>query len=441
LPSGAARRWALCIGAAREAARMPANVGFVSTRFAGTDGVSLEAAKWAEVLWESGHVSFWYAGSLDRAADISLCIPEAHFSHAENHWINSQLWGRTSRDGAVSRRIHALAAYLKGTLYEFVQRFELDVLIIQNALSIPMHIPLGIAITEFLLETEMPAIAHHHDFYWERDRFQISNVSDYLEMAFPPRIPHLQHVVINQAARDMLAWRKGVPCILIPNVFDYDNPPAPMDQYAADLRHEIGLGEHDRMVLQPTRIVPRKGIEHAITLLRRLRDPLCKLVISHSSGDEGDDYLEQLLELTQDEGIDLVLCGDRIADRRQLDGSGKKIYVLKDLYPHADLVTFPSLYEGFGNALLEAIYFRVPVAVNRYSVLIRDIEPKGLRMPSMDGFVNRQMVSEVRRILQDRSYRQALVEHNYALAKRYYGYPVLRHGLRILFENIWHQTE
>lgn len=420
---------------------MPANVGFVSTRFAGTDGVSLESAKWAEVLWEDEHVSFWYAGSLDRAPGISMCIPEAHFAHSENTWINKQLWGRTRRSSEVSRRIRDLTVYLKGTLYEFVKRFDLDVLIIQNAVTIPMHIPLGIAITEFLLETEIPAIAHHHDFYWERDRFQVSNVIDYLEMAFPPCIPHLQHVVINQAARDSLAWRKGLPSLLIPNVFDYDNPPAPVDEYAEDLRREIGLTDKDRMILQPTRIVPRKGIEHAVTLLRRLRDPLCRLVISHPSGDEGNDYMDQLLELAQDEGIDLILCGDRIADRRQLNGNGHKTYVLRDLYPHADMVTFPSLYEGFGNALLEAIYFRVPVVVNRYSVFIRDIEPKGFRLPVMDGFVARKVVQEVGRILDDPDYRQCLVEHNYEVARRYYGYPVLRHGLRNLIKNIWHQTE
>lgn len=420
---------------------MAANVGFVSTRFAGTDGVSLESAKWAEVLWESGHVSYWYAGNLDRAADISLCIPEAHFAHSENRWINEQLWGRTRRCTEASRRIRDLAEYLKGTLYEYVKRFDLDVLIIQNALSIPMHIPLGIAITEFLLETGMPAIAHHHDFYWERDRFQISNVSDYLEMAFPPRVPHLQHVVINEAARDMLAWRKGVHCILIPNVFDFDNPPAPMDDYAADLRQQIGLSPQDRMVLQPTRIVPRKGIEHAVTMLRHLGDPLCKLVISHHSGDEGPEYQDQLMKLADDEGIELVLCGERIADRRQYDGPGKKIYVLSDLYPHADLVTFPSLYEGFGNALLEAIYFRKAVVVNRYSVYIRDIEPKGFRLPTIDGFVSRNTVGEVRRLLEDDDYRQDIVDHNYEVARRYYSYDVLRHGLRLMFDNFRLKTE
>jgi len=324
--------------------KVPANIGFVSTRFAGTDGVSLEAAKWAEVLWHDKHVSYWYAGVLDRDADISLCVPEAFFGHAENRWINEQLWGRTHRCSEASRRIRVLAEYLKGTLYDFRARFDLDILIIQNALTIPMHIPLGIALTEFLLETQMPAIAHHHDFYWERQRFQISAVDDYLEMAFPPRIQHLQHVVINQTAREQLSLRKGVSSLLVPNVFDFENPPPPPDDYAADVRAEIGLAPGDLLVLQPTRVVPRKGIEQSIHLIQRLRDPRCKLVVSHAAGDEGLDYCNQLLELARDEGVELILFGDRIADRRQINGDGRKIYVLDDLYPHADLVTFPSLY-------------------------------------------------------------------------------------------------
>ena len=45
---------------------MSQNIGFISTRFAGQDGVSLESAKWAEVLWEDRHISYWYSGQSDR---------------------------------------------------------------------------------------------------------------------------------------------------------------------------------------------------------------------------------------------------------------------------------------------------------------------------------------------------------------------------------------
>jgi len=420
---------------------MAENIGFISTRFAGTDGVSLESAKWAEVFWEDEHISYWYAGQLDRASDISMCIPEAYFHHPDNEWINHQLWGRKHRSPDVGRRIRELAEYLKLTLYEYVDRFDLTVLVIENALTIPMHVPLGIAITEFLVETDIPAIVHHHDFYWERDRFQISSIPDYLELAFPPRVPRLQHVVINQEAREDLAWRKGIPSVLIPNVLDFATPPPPPDDYAADIREEIGLEPGDKLILQPTRVVPRKGIEHAITLLRRLKDPRCKLVISHKAGDEGTEYMNQLIQLARDENVDLRFFGDRVADLRQLTNEGQKIYVLKDLYPHADLVTFPSIYEGFGNAFLEAIYFNVPILVNRYRVFVRDIEPKGFRLPAINGFIDRKAVEEVRRILDDPEYRNEITALNYAIAEHYYSYRVLRYSLQNLIKNIQNRTE
>jgi glycosyltransferase involved in cell wall biosynthesis len=415
---------------------MAKNAGFVSTRFAGTDGVSLESAKWAQILWDFGYKSHWYAGLLDRDPDFSMCIPEAHFAHPENLWINGRIWGKTHRDPLITRRIHTVADYLKGTLYDFVDRFSIEILIIQNALAIPMHIPLGVAITEFLAETRMPAIAHHHDFYWERTRFSVNAVSDFLDMAFPPRIDTVQHVVINQAGQEELSWRKGVPSICIPNVFDFETPPPPTDSYSADIRRELGLTPDDIMILQPTRIVPRKGIEHAIKLVEMLGDPRCKLVISHKAGDEGYEYRHMLSEMAEDSGVDLRFFETRIGDIRQLDDLGNKIYTLWDLYPHADLVTYPSLYEGFGNAFLEAIYFRKPVLMNRYAIFARDLEPKGFQVPVMDGILTRQTVREIERILHDAEYRRQMVDHNYQIALRFYSYSVLRTQLHTLITNM-----
>ncbi len=418
---------------------MPERIGFISTRFAGTDGVSLESAKWAEVLWQDKHVSHWYGGVLDRSPGVSMCVPEAYFGHQENEWINSHIWGKTSRSAKITKRIHDLAEYLKGTIYDFVDQFDISLLIIQNALTIPMHIPLGLALTEFLSETVTPAIAHHHDFYWERSRFQVNSVPDFLDMAFPPRDINLQHVVINQAAKEMLALRKGISSMLIPNVFNFHEPPMTHDDYSANIREEIGLEPDDKLILQPTRIVPRKGIEHSISLLQRLGDPRNKLVISHAAGDEGSDYPDQIVELAQFEGVDVRFIGHRIGDRRYINSEGEKIYVLHDLYPHADLVMYPSLYEGFGNALLEAFYFKIPVIVNRYPVWVRDIEPKKFDVPVMRGFISKSIVEETKKILENTEYRNQMVDHNYEQAKRYYSYPILRYGLQSLMSNIKNQ--
>ena len=419
---------------------MHENVGFISTRFAGTDGVSLEAAKWAEVLWNDEHVSFWYGGRLDRDPGASFCVPEAFFHHPENNWINEHLWGYERRTPLVSRRVRDMAEYLKSTLYEFMHHHDLTLLAVQNALTIPMHVPLGLAITEFLEETGVPTIAHHHDFYWERMRFQLGSMRDYLDLAFPPRVPNMQHVVINQAAKEELAWRRGIGSVLVPNMLDFDNPPAPPDDYAADIREAIGLHPNDRLILQPTRVVPRKGIEHAISLLRALHDPRNKLVVSHMSGDEGYEYVQQLQDLAADEGVEMIMFGDRIGDQRHIDAEGNKIYTLNDLYPVADLVTFPSLYEGFGNALLEAIYFRKPVLVNRYPVFARDIESKGFRLLVMDGILDREVVDEVHHLFEHPEKCDAMTEHNYRTAQRYYSYTVLRYSLQTLISNVHHLT-
>ena len=46
---------------------MGLNVGFISTRFAGIDGVSLEASKWAQVFEGAGTLAFWFAGELTKS--------------------------------------------------------------------------------------------------------------------------------------------------------------------------------------------------------------------------------------------------------------------------------------------------------------------------------------------------------------------------------------
>ena len=340
---------------------MSKNIGFISTRFAGQDGVSLESAKWAEVLWEDRHISYWYSGQSDRSPEISHVVPEAYFGFPENKWINERIWGSGSRDRFVSSRIRELSEYLKSTLYKFVDKFNLDILIPQNCLAIPMHLPLGIALTEFLSETQMPAIAHHHDFFGNEPAFSVNSVPEYLDMSFPPKFENMRNVVINQEAQEQLALRKGLSSLVIPNVFDFDNPPEHVDDYASDVRKELGLEEDDFFILQPTRVVPRKGIEQAIKLVSLLKDSRCKLVISHEAGDEGYEYLGMLEQLANEEGVDMRVVADRVGEVRQRDSEGRKIYTLWDLYHHADFVTYPSLYEGFGNALLEAIYFRKPV--------------------------------------------------------------------------------
>ncbi|MBN2476240.1 MAG: glycosyltransferase family 4 protein [Pirellulales bacterium] len=411
---------------------MPQNIGFISTRFSGTDGVSLESAKWAQVLWDYEHVSHWYAGKLDRDPGASMLVPEAYFYDRDNVWINERAFGTRQRPPELTRKVYEIAEHLKNTLYEFRKQYEIDIFIVENALCLPMHIPLGVALTHFMAETAMPTVAHHHDFYWERPRFSVNSVEDFLAMAFPPKSASLQHVTINSFAQEDLSWRKGASSIMVPNVLDFEHPPAEEELKSTDFRREIGLEEDDIILLQPTRVVPRKGIEHSIALVSQLRNPKCKLVVSHESGDEGLEYRDALIELAEQSGVDLRFVH---AQTPLVNPYGTHQAVgtsLEEVYAHADLITYPSLYEGFGNALLEAFYYRKPVLVNRYAIFISDIEPKGFQVVTMNGFLTRNVLEHVRRVISDDQYRQEMVDYNFELGKKFFSYTVLRRKLRSL---------
>ena len=72
--------------------------GFVSTRFAGTDGVSLETQKWVDVLKGKGCKVYYMAGELDTAPEISHHVPKAFFQHEKILEVQHQLFRKKRRD-------------------------------------------------------------------------------------------------------------------------------------------------------------------------------------------------------------------------------------------------------------------------------------------------------------------------------------------------------
>lgn len=416
--------------------RCKLRIGFISTRFAGTDGVSLETEKWAHVLERMGHCCFYFAGICDRPEDISYTVEEAFFHHPEMDTLHDILFNQDTRPIEVTDQIYRLKEYFKRHLYQFLRRFDIDLMIVENALSIPIHIPLGVAITEVIAETGLPTIAHHHDLYWERKRFLSNCAWDYLAMAFPPIIPGIKHVVINSVVARQLSYRTGISSRLIPNVMDFDRLPVPPDSYTDSLRRDFGLMPGEYFILQPTRIVQRKGIEHAIELVSRL-DLSARLVISHAAGDEGREYEKRIKDYSRRMGVSTLFISDVIQQNRGQLPDGRKVFTLYDVYPHADLITYPSEIEGFGNAFLEAVYFRKPIVVNRYSIYEVDIKPKGFDAIEFDGFITEECILRARRVLQDGAAVDEMVEKNYKIARRHYSYSILEEHLSSLITELF----
>ncbi len=409
------------------------NVGFISTRISGTDGVSLEIAKWASVLERNALSCFYFSGENDRTPERCMLVEEAHFQHPEILTLTDKCFGTPHRDKEVTKRIHTLRDYLKEKIYKFVDEFDIDLIIPENVLAIPLNIPLALALAEFIAETGIPTIAHHHDFSWERDRFLINCVQDYISWAFPPDLDSIQHVVINSIASKQLSFRKGISNTIIPNVYDFATPPVNNPERAKSLRAEIGLDEDDIFVLQPTRVVPRKWIERSIEIVHLLNLEKPILVISHSADDEGDVYNRRIQEYARNLGVKILSIDKLVNPEHEYSNKDEDKYNIGDVYQSADLVCYPSGYEGFGNAFLEAIYYRRPIVVNRYSIYISDIEPKGFDVITIQGFVTSDTIDRIKEVLYDKDRLRKLTDLNYQLGRRYFSYEVLeRHLLRLI---------
>ena len=166
-------------------------------------------------------------------------------------------------------------------------------------------------------------------------------------------------------------------------------------------------------------------------LVHYLGRPDAHLLITHSATDEGLAYWHWLEREAGVMKVDLRLIDDLVCMERTRV-KGHKTYTLWDIYPHADLVTYPSLYEGFGNALLEAVYFKRPVVVNRYPVYNADIRPLGFEFVESDGFVGDDAVERVRELLETPQQVRTMTERNYAIAQEHFSLEVLERKLKDL---------
>jgi glycosyltransferase involved in cell wall biosynthesis len=383
----------------------------VGARFAGLDGVSLESAKLADALARGGHEMVWFAGEVDEGFSPSTVYEAASFETARNAEIQSLAFGGDD-SAAVREMVETVTPGIESALGSFLDDNGVEGVIVENAWAIPMQLPLAVAIARVVESRGIATVGHHHDFSWERPRFSRCSVPGLIEQVFPPDLPSVAHMVINSLAKRDLAQRRGLDSLVLPNVMDFESEP-PQGDGGVAFRRIAGLDPLDIVLLQPTRVIPRKGIELTIDLASRIDgDPV--VVVTHPD-DLHADYWAGLVSKATELDVDL-----RLVD------AGRDIASLASAYAAADLVCFPSLYEGYGNAVVEAVYHRRPVLVNRYSVYVSDIAPLGFGFIEVDGVIANETVTEVNRLVAGESAYEGLVDRNFAIGRTALSYAVAR---------------
>jgi glycosyltransferase involved in cell wall biosynthesis len=123
--------------------------------------------------------------------------------------------------------------------------------------------------------------------------------------------------------------------------------------------------------------------------------------------------------------VKVVFAENIFADERGLTPEGNKIYSLGDAYQPADLVTYPSTIEGFGNAFLEAIFFRKPIVMSTYEIYRIDIKPKGFNVIEFGDFITEETVLKTRELLLNPQLADEMCDINYKIARNHYSYANL----------------
>jgi glycosyltransferase involved in cell wall biosynthesis len=337
------------------------SIAVVSYRLGGTDGVSVEAAKWA-----------WAARCL--GMDVRSVAGEG----AADCLVPGLAWGAGEQ---VSPR--EVRRALEGA----------DVAVVENLCSLPLNPGAAAAVAEAL--RGRPAVLRHHDLAWQRP--QLAHLGP------PPTDPAWLHVCVNDLSRRQLAER-GIPAVTLYNHFDTEAAPGRREE----TRAVLGVVPWRPLVLQPTRAIARKNVGAGIALaeavgadywltgpaeegygtlleaeLRAARVPVHRLVVGPAPGPGGWSSGE---------------------------GSGSATSVA-DAYAACDAVALPSTWEGFGNPAIESAVYRRPLAVGTYPVA-SELARLGFRwFPAGDPSGLRDYLA---------SPDPELLEHNLAVARRHF---------------------
>lgn len=439
----------------------PKNIGIVHYQVGHTDGVSLEIEKWQRVFEEMGHHVHLCAGDLGSAE--GTLIPEMyhHLPEAKVLAYNTFKELRDFDEAGYQAELARQVALLTEKFLGFVVDREIDVLIAQNIWCVGASPSVAVALEQIRQEFDLPAIAHHHDFYWERGDDKTLTCDAAKEVAenyLPPKNQKIQHVVINSLAQEALKNRKGVDSRIIPNIFDFDASAWQKDAYNRDFRAAIGLRDNDLFFLQATRIVERKGIELAIDVIAEMGKNRSKLegagrlnqdgqivlvLAGYARDDASGTYVQRLQEKAARLNVELLFIEEWIAHERG-NANGHKVYSLWDAYVFADLVTYPSLWEGWGNQFLEAVRAELPILIFEYPVYNADIGTKGFQVISLGADIQgydqsglarvqaevvERAAEEAVALLTNPEIRQNVVEHNFLLGQKYYSMNALRDHL------------
>jgi len=448
------------------------NILMVHYKTGGTDGVSLEMDKWRVCFEKMGHKVFYIAGEMDGEIIYDSLY---HLSEIAKKFYSYSFQNKLvfKDENEYKNLLNIEVQKCEKILAEFIENNNIDLVIPQNVFSVAMNIAVAIALDNVIKRKKLKVLAQHHDFFWERKtelKYGCEEAKNISEKYLPPKDKKYKHVCINQQGHDTLLKRKQIDSYIIPNVFDFEAKLWEIDNYNNDFKKDFNINEKDILILQATRIVDRKAIELAIDVISKMNEikdnyydmklydnrifdknsNIVLVLAGYDDDDESNTYLFRLLEHAKKKNVILKIIGNRIDHSRAIKDK-TKIYSLWDTYVFADIISYPSYWEGWGNQFLEAIFAKKPIIVFEYPVFISDIKNKGFdyislksnysidnktRLVTIDDKILADAALNTFEYLLKKDKRKKSVENNFKIGKLNFSITTLYKMLKDILEKI-----
>lgn len=216
-------------------------------------------------------------------------------------------------------------------------------------------------------------------------------------------------LVVSEQWRGILHDSYGVTPEIVPNGVDTARFPAVTAAQRAALRERVGA--RDRFLLLAVGgVEPRKGTHHLFEALGQLEErPVLAVVGGHSFQDYTayrDAALASLPSLGLELGVDVVQLGT--VDEAELAG----------WYSAADALAFPSVKEGWGLVVLEALSLGLPVVASDLPVFGEYLtDGVDALLPAVGD--SAALAAALRRVITDGALRDRLRTGGHEVAQRY----------------------
>ncbi len=341
-------------------------------------GIYIQVKNWKKVFERLGHKVYLFSPNP---------LSEPSFYHPITKKIYKNAFIRLSDydEGELLSVIDKMKEGIKHQIELFIEKNDIDILVLENILSGARDIPYGIALGEIIASSSIYSIGHHHIFWWEMPglRPTCSGIREVMDRYFPPTLSHIVHVTVNSIAQTRLKKRRGVYPRIIPYMVDLDKiPPHTRDKDNATLSlFYPWYGEED------------EGMKIASEIARRM---------------------------------------EKSRALKSLNKSGVSLFT-RHFSPDIDFLLYTKIYEPWGDYLLEAMKLGIPTLLYPYKVFKRDISHFEFDLIVFNDDID-DAISKMEDLLLEKGRQEQMKAYNLSILKRCFSLDMLENYLLSLLK-------